>query len=106
MKSVYRDLKSLMKVQLTTFSTSKQTILVQWREYLISEIQDILRETYKFYQTEPKGYFDTELQRLLRKIDFIFNNHIREIVVKNSVQVWCKFLRKFTYPCKIIKKFD
>ena len=53
-----------------------------WREYLISEIQDSLDKTYKFYQTDLQVYFDSELKKLLTRIDLIFNTYIREQIFK------------------------
>lgn len=59
-----------------------QTLLMGWREYLISEIQDSLDKTYKFYQTDLQVYFDSELKKLLTRIDLIFNTYIREQIFK------------------------
>lgn len=55
---------------------------MQWREYLISEIQDSLRDTYRFYQTDLKVYKESELKKLLKRIDFMFNTYLRENVFK------------------------
>ena len=59
-----------------------QTLLMGWREYLISEIQDSLDKTYKFYQTDLQVYLDSELKKLLFRIDLIFNTYIREQIFK------------------------
>lgn len=55
---------------------------MQWREYLVSEIQDQLRETYRFYQTDSQIYQDSELKKLLKRVDFMFNTYVRENVFK------------------------
>jgi hypothetical protein len=57
---------------------------MQWREYLVSEIQDSLRETFRFYQTDQAKYKNSELQKLLKRIDFMFNTFVRENVFKVS----------------------
>jgi hypothetical protein len=38
-----RELKDLEKIQSTHHSTVTQNIMIQWRDYLIGEIQDKLR---------------------------------------------------------------
>lgn len=42
--------------------------------------------------------FRSELQRLLTKIDFMFNTYIRDNVLKGTVEKWCDFLFSFLPP--------
>lgn len=44
-------------LQKKTFLQEKQTLHIQWREYLISEIQDTLRDIYRFYQVKTQFLF-------------------------------------------------
>ena len=44
-------------LQKKTFLQEKQTLHMQWREYLISEIQDTLRDIYRFYQVPIFFFF-------------------------------------------------
>lgn len=60
---------------------------MQWREYLVSEIQDSLRETYHFYQTDSRIYKTSELKKLLKRIDYMFNTFVRENVFKVSLVI-------------------
>lgn len=62
---------------------------MQWREYIISEIQDTLRDIYRFYQTESKLYFGSELQRLLKRIDLMFNTYMRDNLVTKNIDNYC-----------------
>jgi hypothetical protein len=55
---------------------------MQWREYLISEIQDKLKSTYKFYQTDNDVYGSSDLKKLVKRFDIMFNMFIREIILK------------------------
>lgn len=71
---------------------------MQWREYIISEIQDTLRDIHRFYMTESKDYFDKELQHLLKRIDFMFNTYMRENIVQGTLEDYCSFLQHFTVP--------
>ena len=60
-------------------------MFVNWRGFLVSEIQDKLRHDFKFYETEIKNYFDKELFKLLKKIDFMFANYINENLLKYTL---------------------
>ena len=51
---------------------------MQWREYLVSEIQDTLRDTFKFYQTDQAKYHDSELKKLLTRIDYMISDFVRD----------------------------
>jgi hypothetical protein len=55
---------------------------MQWREYLISEIQDKLKTSFKFYQTDNDIYGTSELKKLVKRFDIMFNMKIREIILK------------------------
>lgn len=41
---------------------------------------------------------ESELQRLLHRIDFMFNTYMRENVLRRSVELWCEFVRGFVEP--------
>jgi len=49
-KNLPMTLANFEALQKKTFLQEKQTLHMQWREYLISEIQDTLRDIYRFYQ--------------------------------------------------------
>jgi len=55
---------------------------MQWREYLISEIQDKLKTSFKFYRTDNDIYGTSELKKLVKRFDIMFNMKIREIILK------------------------
>ncbi|CAK93776.1 unnamed protein product (macronuclear) [Paramecium tetraurelia] len=76
----------------------RQTLQVQWRSTIVGDIQDKLREKYRFYQTETEDYLDSDLQKLLIRIDYMFTNYIRENVVKWNCIAWVDFIKKFTTP--------
>ncbi|CAD8115295.1 unnamed protein product [Paramecium sonneborni] len=76
----------------------RQTLQVQWRSTIVGNIQDKLKQKYRFYQTETDDYLDSELQKLLIRIDYMFSYYIRENVVKQNCQSWIDFLKKFTSP--------
>ena len=67
----------------------------------MGEIQDILRNTYNFYSVGKDQYIGTEFQKFMLKLDFIFNNYIRENVVNFTIRNWLEFLRRFVYPGNI-----
>lgn len=81
------------------FNVNARKILgIKWRESVINDIQDRLRDVYRFYQTEISQYTNTELSRLLKLVDFQFNSYLREVIVKNSCMEYTNFLRGFTLP--------
>lgn len=61
---------------------------MQWREYIVSEVQDTLRDIYRFYQTEAKLYVGTDLQKLIKRIDLMFNSFIRDNIVKKNITAY------------------
>ena len=67
---------------------ARQALLANWRGFIISEVQDRLRNVYKFYQTEITKYQDSELQKLLTKIDYMFANFMCQNVLHNTIQTW------------------
>ena len=77
---------------------AKKVLSIQWREFVINEIQDRLRDIYRFYQTETNKYQDSELRRLLKLVGYYFNTFTREHIVRQTVDNYCDFLKKFTIP--------
>ncbi|KAM3134228.1 hypothetical protein pb186bvf_013648 [Paramecium bursaria] len=75
----------------------RQTLQVQWRSTIYGDIQDKLRD-FRFFQTETEKYYQSELQRLLMKIDYMFNSFLRENVLRQNCESWVNFIKKFTYP--------
>lgn len=53
-KTLPMTLANFEALQKRIFLQEKQTLHIQWREYLISEIQDTLRDIYRFYQVKEK----------------------------------------------------
>jgi len=47
---------------------------------------------------DQKKYIDSELNKFLKRNDFMFNTYIRNNVVKNNIDNWCDFIKKFTIP--------
>jgi dynein heavy chain len=61
------------------------TIKRKVREIIISDIQDTLHDKYMFYINEPEQYLNSELQRLLIRIDCMFNTFVRECLLSYNV---------------------
>ena len=89
------SLSNFQTVQKAFHMQARSSLHIQWRDYVISDIQDTLRDLYRFYQTDSKVYLDSELKRLLMRIDMQFNAQIREITW-NTIQNWVNFIRGFT----------
>ncbi len=89
------DLLVFEQLQKAYHKEQSQALQMQWREYLVSEIQDSLRETYKFYQTDQKVYLDSELKKLLKRIDFMISSYCRNTLFKANINNWCEFVKHF-----------
>ncbi|EGR32288.1 hypothetical protein IMG5_089580 [Ichthyophthirius multifiliis] len=81
------------------FHLKQSSILrIKWKEYIISEIQDLLRQCFRFYVTDKNSYMESELNLFLKRINLIFNYHIQENIVYKNVNNYLNFLRMFTIP--------
>lgn len=52
-----------------------------WRSHIVSEIQHILKEEYRFFVTEKNAYENDPLKRVIIKFDVLFNTVIREKMI-------------------------
>lgn len=48
-----------------------------WRSHIISEIQDVLKEDYRFFMTEKQQYDEDKLKTVVNKFEFLFSTVIR-----------------------------
>lgn len=69
-----------------------------WRSHIISEIQDILKEEYRFFVTERKLYDEDRLKNVITKFELLFNNVIRQNIFEGSIGIYMDFLRKYVVP--------
>lgn len=86
------------KHQNSHHSNSKQQLHNQWRDFIKSEIQEILSNTFNFFIMDHKKYIDSELNKFLKRNDYMFNTYIRNHIVGNNVNDWCNFIKRFTIP--------
>lgn len=55
----------------------------------------MLHKTFDFWETDESIYLNSELHRLLKRIDFMFNGYLREILHLNA-NSFLEFIKKFT----------
>lgn len=55
-------------------------MMIQWRDYLIGEIQDKLRDKNNFYEGNNEKYEISPLKRIISRFDYILNTYLREFV--------------------------
>lgn len=72
-------------------------MLIQWRDYLIGEIQDKLRKNHNFFEANSSNYEASPLKRIITRFEFIMNTYLREFV-RISVEDWVAFIKAFTLP--------
>ena len=49
---------------------------MNWRAFIISEIQDKLKNTYSFYHTQLSDYNDTKLSSIIKRFDYMAKDFI------------------------------
>ena len=69
-----------------------------WRSHIISEIQDILKEEYRFFVTERKLYDEDKLKTVITKFELLFNTIIRQNIFEGSIGIYMDFLKKYVIP--------
>ena len=72
-------------------------MLIQWRDYLIGEIQDKLRKNHNFFEANATAYEQSPLKRIISRFEYILNTYLREFV-KVSIDDWVQFIKSFTRP--------
>ena len=70
---------------------------IQWRDYLIGEIQDKLRKSHNFFEANQQAYENSALKRIISRFEYILNTYLREFV-KLSIDDWVTFIKSFTIP--------
>merc|ERR1712166_1624332 len=71
--------------------------MIQWRDYLIGEIQDKLRKNHHFFEANNEIYEMSPLKRIIARFDYILNTYLREFV-KLSIYDYVDFIKDFTNP--------
>ena len=81
-----------------------QNMIVQWRDYLIGEIQDKLRKNnHNFFEANLEVYEKSPLKRIITRFEYILNSYIRDFV-KLSIDDFVDFIQKFTVPKESINE--
>ena len=72
-------------------------MMIQWRDFLIGEIQDKLRKNHNFYEGSNDTYEMSPLKRIISRFEYILNTYLREFV-DLSIKEWVNFIKLFTSP--------
>lgn len=95
-------LEEFMGHQSDHFNKNKESLKIQWREYPLGDICDILRNVNFFmssfndiadYNKESKN----SLKKFIYRIDLLFKQHL-EGFLRNNSTCWLEFLQKFVVP--------
>ena len=93
-----RELVDLKKIQDSHHAAVSQNMMVQWRDYLIGEIQDKLRKNnHNFFEADPVAYERSHLKRIISRFEYILNSYLRDFV-QLSIDDFVTFIRQFTEP--------
>lgn len=92
------ELRDMMKIQKNFHKAMRQKMIIQWREFLLGEMQDKVKgEDINFFQATQQEYLESALRPIIKRFELILNTFLREFV-KTSVEDWVTFIRKFTVP--------
>lgn len=96
------SLKDFVQLQKEFFDRNKESLRIQWREYLLGDICDIIRNVPQFNTAlsdinDYKKPGRNSLERLLHRIDFSFRYFLIELFNFNC-DYFCNFLKRFTLP--------
>jgi hypothetical protein len=72
-------------------------MMIQWRDFLIGEIQDKLRKNHNFFEGDDMVYEMSPLKRIISRFEYILNTYLREFV-QISINDWVNFIKQFTNP--------
>lgn len=72
-------------------------ILHRWREFLVGEIADKLKNQHNFFEETIQTYNESHLKRIILRFEFIMNSYLRNFV-KQSIYDWVGFIKSFTLP--------
>jgi len=72
-------------------------ILHRWREFLVGEIADKLKNQHNFFEENAEKYIESHLKRIILRFEFIMNSYLRNFV-KQSINDWVSFIKSFTLP--------
>mmetsp|Transcript_43579 Transcript_43579/g.42086 ORF Transcript_43579/g.42086 Transcript_43579/m.42086 type:complete len:392 (-) Transcript_43579:3081-4256(-) len=92
-----KELVDIRKIQKSHHQSVQQNILIQWRDYLIGEIQDKLRKNHNFFEGHQEAYEQSALKRIISRFEYILNTYLREFV-RLSIDDWVNFIKSFTKP--------
>jgi len=92
------ELDTLKKIQDSHHQAIKQNIKLQWREYLLGEMNKNLNQKYNFYAFEDIRFYDkSELKNIIVRFEQILNSFFREFA-HNSIDDWVAFIKNYTVP--------
>lgn len=76
-------------------------MMVQWRDYLIGEIQDKLRKNnHNFFEADNNAYENSPLKRIISRFEYILNSYLRDFV-QLSINDFVDFIKNFTIPKEV-----
>lgn len=101
-----RELTDLNKIQNSHHQSVSQNMLIQWRDFLIGDIQEKLVISpvtkHNFFEATSSVYEASPLKRIILRFEYILNTYLREFV-RVSIEDWVLFIKSFTKPKKLEK---
>lgn len=95
------ELAGFIENQKTFHEGALKSLNIQWREYLVTEVADVIRcpnfplaiSSIDDYKRSGRN----NLQRFLQRLDLMYRQAVQDLT-KFNVNDWLHFLRKFVMP--------
>ena len=94
-----QELEKLRGMQDSHHKAIKQNLKLQWREYLIGEINRTISNQFKpgFFEQNLAVYEATALKNIIVRFECILNTFLREFT-HTSIDDWVSFIKSYTIP--------
>lgn len=93
-----QELDKLKAMQDSHHQAIKQNIKLQWREYLLGEMNKALNQKYNFYDYDDIKFYDaSDLKKIIVRFEQILNTFLREFC-HTSIDDWVSFVKGYTVP--------
>ena len=74
------ELAEMKQKQESHHKSTALNVMHRWREFLVGEIADKLKEDYNFFEDDMQVYSKSQLKRVILRFEFIMNSYLRNFV--------------------------
>ena len=90
-------LEDMKKEQSAHLDSMSKNMTIQWRDQLVSDIRNNLKEQHNIFESDVQSYNESRLKGIIQRFELILNNFMREFS-DLSIKDWVAFIKSFTVP--------